>query len=325
MSLTNRFVKTLHICVTFFALAPNLAQAEASWTVFKGYQRSAVTKKNPKFILDNATIKKSLERTKSPEGPRTGGGGNSCAMSIHQNTVKLVGLISGANNLLSVDQLALLLSKIEVAKFYIGENLMIEGQSKDAINYPDTNQIVVSDKFCNIDMNDVSGKSMSLLLHEYLGLAKINDKKYQLSGAFLQNYTTYLSKGYSFIASPTIRRTQSLCENGAIMARQFGNSLVILTTSPKIEPFRQSTFLSLDQDQMAAFAALNDRSGKQWTAPREVRIADESTGVEFLFTVEPYPANQFVETLVVTMPDGKSRNYLQSQPNEPAIMCYPNR
>jgi hypothetical protein len=65
MSLTNRFVKTLHICVTFFALAPNLAQAEASWTVFKGYQRSAVTKKNPKFILDNATIKKSLEHKKT--------------------------------------------------------------------------------------------------------------------------------------------------------------------------------------------------------------------------------------------------------------------
>jgi hypothetical protein len=333
MSLTNRFVKTLTICVTFFAMAPNLVRAESRTTLFKGYPIPVVDIKlvepaksktqTPKFILDNATIKKMKEFINSPDGPRTGGGGNSCSLSIYQNTIKLDGLLKASNNLLSPDELSLLLSKIEVAKFYIGYNLSIDGQSKDAINYPDTNQIVVSDKFCNIDMNDVSGRSMSILLHEYLGLAKINDKKYQISGAFLQNYTTYLSKGYAFVANINLRTTDVLCESAAIMARQLGNSLVILTTSTKIEPFRQSTFISLDQDQMAAFAALGDRNGKEWRAPKKVRITDKSSGIEFLFTVVPYPSNQFVETLIVTMPNGKYRDYIQVQPGEPTTMCFP--
>jgi hypothetical protein len=337
MSLTNRFVKTLTICVTFFAMAPNLVRAESYTARAQRFAKTPVTTQfgvkpeeaangktaAPKFILNNATLKKALERATSPEGPRTGGGGNSCALSIHQNTVKLVGMLRGTNNLLSLDQLSILLSKIEVAKFYIGENLMIDGQAKDAINYPDTHQIVINDKFCNIDMAEVSGKSMSILLHEYLGLAKINDKKYQISGAFLQNYTTYLSKGYAFVANINLRTTDVLCESAAIVARQLGNSLVVLTTSPKIEPFRPSTFLSLDEDQMAAFAALNDRNGEEWTLPRGVRITEKSSGIEFLFTVVPRPSKQFSEYLKVTMPNGQSETYTQAQPGEPTTMCFP--
>lgn len=278
----------------------------------------------PKFILDNATIKSLQEATKPTNGPRTGGGGNSCALSIHQNTVKLVGLLKASAGLLSPEQLSLLLRKIEVAKFYVGENLMIDGQTKDAINYPDTNQIVVSDKFCNIDMNDVSAKAMSLLLHEYLGLAKINDKKYQISGAFLQNYTTYLAKGYSFVANVQLRNHGVWCESAAIVVRQLGNSLVILTTSPKIEPFKQSMLLSLSEDQMAAFAALNDRSGTEWSAPRTVRITEKSSGIDLLFKVVFVPSRGFSETLTVTMPNGKSNEYTQAQPGEPTTICYPN-
>ncbi|QDK46683.1 hypothetical protein DOM22_16745 [Bdellovibrio sp. ZAP7] len=145
--------------------------------------------KAPALILDTKEVFDKLSRP-SVEGPRTSGGGNSCALAITQNTTTLVELLNGEDYvyLFKSKQLDRVLSTIKKARFYLQDNLVVNGQSKDAMNFPAQGVIYVSPKLCATELIEVSGRAMSLLLHEYLGLAQIEDRNYQISGKFLSIY-----------------------------------------------------------------------------------------------------------------------------------------
>lgn len=124
------------------------------------------------------------------EGPGSGGGGNSCALMIKENTRDLLKKLSEYAPLRSEEvYFKKLLSSIRQAKFLLGENLYIEGKKVQAINYPDLNTIVVEPSFCE-QMETISLKSMGILLHEYLGLARIDDTEFQISGDLIQKLNT---------------------------------------------------------------------------------------------------------------------------------------
>lgn len=156
--------------------------------------QEALQPKDKKPLLDMNKILGN-EKEMNVEGPRTGGGGNSCGLAVTQNTRQLMTLLKSADELpLSEDDRARLTKAIIHARFYLGERLILNGETKDAINYPDTGEIVLSQKFCQFEMIEVSGRSMGLLLHEYLGLARVDDKKYQVSGQFMELYGEMMDK-----------------------------------------------------------------------------------------------------------------------------------
>ncbi|WP_413293089.1 hypothetical protein ACLSU7_17010 [Bdellovibrio sp. HCB185ZH] len=150
---------------------------------------------SPALILDTKTI--FGENSHPPmEGPRTGGGGNSCALAITQNTTTLMELLSESmyQSIFPGSDSSKVISTMKKTRFYLKEALIKDGQAKDAMNYPFDGVIYVSPKFCASELVEVSGRSMSLLLHEYLGLAGINDRNYEVSGKFLEIYVNGKSK-----------------------------------------------------------------------------------------------------------------------------------
>jgi hypothetical protein len=71
-------------------------------------------------------------------------------------------------------------------------------------------------------LSEVSGQAMSLLLHEYLGLSKINDSKYQISGEFFERYKNDISIQMideNYIQSEVAKdlNGESSCFNGHVL------------------------------------------------------------------------------------------------------------
>jgi hypothetical protein len=123
-----------------------------------------------------------------PQGPRTGGGGNACALAISQNSKKLIAVLRSLPDLIDGKEMEKLTTEMETAEFYLSDKLMIGREKKDAINYPEENKILVTPKLCRTELIEVSGRAMAILFHEYLGLAVINDDDYRISGQFLEKY-----------------------------------------------------------------------------------------------------------------------------------------
>lgn len=143
-----------------------------------------------KLFFKNRDLKKSLNMERT-QGPRTGGGGNSCALMISQNTLKLMSILESNEDIqgLSITEKKKVLSVIPLVNFYLTDKLSKDKQKKDAKNYPHEKAIVVTNYFCNRSLTEVSGRSMGLLLHEYLGVAEVDDSTYSISGNFLETYS----------------------------------------------------------------------------------------------------------------------------------------
>ncbi|WP_413575320.1 hypothetical protein ACLVWU_13500 [Bdellovibrio sp. HCB290] len=147
------------------------------------------TKFLPK-ILDNSKI--DLNKSENePQGefqvnrvfgPGSGGGGNICASGIVKLTKKILNFgLYRAN--LQGDQEEKLKRAIFRARFSEGQDLYVRGEKKNAINYPNQSLIVMDKRGCElVHEGHISG--IALLMHEYLGLAGIDDRDYSTSYQF---------------------------------------------------------------------------------------------------------------------------------------------
>ncbi|UYL10274.1 hypothetical protein B9G69_006740 [Bdellovibrio sp. SKB1291214] len=120
-------------------------------------------------------------------GPGSGGGGNTCAMSIVKLTKDLV-YQGHWRASLSRDQELALQTAIQNATFVQGESLpLLRGEKKNAINFPDYKLIVVDKTAC--DLITAGGEQgYSILIHEYMGLAGIDDRDYSTSMNFVGTF-----------------------------------------------------------------------------------------------------------------------------------------
>ncbi len=156
-----------------------------------GAPKSGIVKKaDPKPSSSALPILDNREINGKPSGPRTVGGGNSCAMAIQANTKKLVSYLKSDrfNGLVDLEELE---KVIDSTRFYMQDVIIKDGQNKDALNFPAERKIIVSNQVCAGTLSKVSGKAMSLLFHEYLGLADYDDTDYRISGKFLDIYNSY--------------------------------------------------------------------------------------------------------------------------------------
>lgn len=112
-------------------------------------------------------------------GPGTSGGGNLCAYNITTATAFILKHLS-VIPFQDQNQRQTFLKTLAHVQFLQGENLFVRGQSVDAINYPDKKQILLTGHACD-QLSTESVSSYSLLLHEYLGVAGIDDRTYQIS------------------------------------------------------------------------------------------------------------------------------------------------
>lgn len=317
--------KFLITWVTLFALnafalnsAPadvNKADRSASIVLsVRGGKKNGLGQSDSFLILDNSQRNnlKNFQRFLTTRGPRTGGGGNSCALSIHQNTEKLVSLLYEMPNLLSESERKKLLSKISVAKFYLTESLSLDGQLKDAINYPDTNEIFISYKLCGLDLLEVQSRAMAILLHEYLGLAKTDDRQYQISGAFLQNYAAYYGRGYTFTANNSYYAETGECIQSVLQIQQIGNNFIV---SSSANP--GSRILALSRKQVEAFRSLGDRD---WGSVKTAKIKDKALGDEYVFSGESC-GRMKCDSLTIRHADGKSERFENSIHGLGSISC----
>lgn len=122
-------------------------------------------------------------------GPRTGGGGNKCSLAIQQITRRLVDSIDQSGNILNEEEKQALLKSIANATFLVRPKLVLNGETKDAINYPFEKVILISDHFCESISNAFSLGDVTTLFHEYLGLAQIEDRAGQISGIFWEQFS----------------------------------------------------------------------------------------------------------------------------------------
>ncbi|WP_413287637.1 hypothetical protein [Bdellovibrio sp. HCB337] len=150
--------------------------------------------------VDLNNLQENSIKVEKREGPSSGGGGNTCALMLKQNAIELLARIKDYPLFQKDSVAAILESKIKAAKFQAGENLYIEGRDiyfkgrtihidakkVEAINYPDKNTIVIEQSFCD-NVSTLSIASLGTTLHEYLGLALLDDTKYQISGPFVKS------------------------------------------------------------------------------------------------------------------------------------------
>lgn len=115
-------------------------------------------------------------------GPGSGGGGNMCALNLTRASNFFLENLDKVPNL-SKSQKGLLADKISSVIFIQGANLELRGQAVNAINYKAYNTIVVDEKFC-ASLEEETATAYSTLLHEYLGVAGIDDTSFQISGPF---------------------------------------------------------------------------------------------------------------------------------------------
>lgn len=155
-------------------------------------KNNLVDSKNIK--IGKETLIRGNKNAKATSGPRTGGGGNTCALVISQNTDLLQknSELMLENDIVNPTQLERLNQEIASARFYTTDKLEIDKEDKDAINFYLQNKVVVSEKFCRYI--EVSGRAASILLHEYMGLAEIDDADYKKSGLFLEKYTELINQ-----------------------------------------------------------------------------------------------------------------------------------
>ncbi|MFS4458015.1 hypothetical protein [Bdellovibrio sp. HCB2-146] len=244
-----------------------------------------------------------MKKIVKPQGPRTGGGGNSCSLSIRQNTEKLMSLVTEMPELLTEIQRRVLFYRISRAKFHRTESLILDGEVKDAVNYPHSNDILITDKFCNVDMEEVNAKAMATLLHEYLGLASINDQEYQISGAFLQNYESFTTRGYSFIANDSYEIDGGTsCVESVLQIQQIGNNMIV---SHSANP--PADFLALSKAEVKAFKELNER---EWGYEKTVHIKNKRSGEEYIFTGGNC-GRMLCDSLMIKRSDGTTVEYTQ--------------
>jgi hypothetical protein len=156
----------------------------------KGEIEIPASLKNLPLILDTKNFK--IEKLKNVKvesfnldkafGPGSSGGGNLCAYNITSASafiVKNIDKIPFANK----NQRNQFLEKMTSVRFLQGANLEVRGQSVNAINVPSANSIVLDEKACDA-IEGGGSAGYSLLLHEYLGVASIDDTTYQVSNAF---------------------------------------------------------------------------------------------------------------------------------------------
>lgn len=159
-----------------------------------------------KSMTDLKSLQLKLIQVKEKMGPGSGGGGNQCSLMILANTQALLTKIKEdkifGTNLNIAKSLE---DGIKRTRIYFGENLIINGNVVDAINYPSDGALVIDKNFCK-KIDSVSISSMGLLLHEYLAMAQIEDKNYQISSAFVnelkrRNYSPRVVDGEVFVTN----------------------------------------------------------------------------------------------------------------------------
>jgi len=147
--------------------------------------------KNLPLILDTKNIKIDKYTNQdavslSPEllGPGSSGGGNICALNISTAT-NFIADYADKIPFQDAEQREHFLNTLSSVRFLHGENLEVRGQSVDAINYPAAGVIVINEKVC-AQLGAGIGSGYALLVHEYSGVAGIDDRNYQVSGIFKQ-------------------------------------------------------------------------------------------------------------------------------------------
>jgi len=183
------------------AFAVEKARMVAIRTSPKGEIEISASLKNLPLILDTKNFK--IEKLKNVKvesfnldkvyGPGSSGGGGLCAFNITSATafiVKHLDKIPFANK----NQRNQFLAKVTSVRFLQGANLEVRGQSVNAINVPSANSIVLDEIACDA-IEGGGSAGYSLLLHEYLGVANIDDTTYQVSNAFAAATKTELNDG----------------------------------------------------------------------------------------------------------------------------------
>lgn len=134
-------------------------------------------------ILDNNTIdykKSAYETPNKVSGPSSGGGGNLCAQGIVKLTKNILYHDFNQSPLTKI-QVQMLKNVIPNTLFVHGENLpKIEGEEKNGINFPSLKIIVLDNLSCQT-LIEGGEAAYSFLLHEYKGLAGIDDRDYNSS------------------------------------------------------------------------------------------------------------------------------------------------
>jgi hypothetical protein len=118
-------------------------------------------------------------------GPGSGSGGDSCALMILANTKALLSKINDEAIFGNSTEIPKRLEDaIKNSEILFAPELDVEGSTVEVINYPHEKQLLISERFCQ-RINEVSVRSMGLLLHEYLGLAETEDRKFEISSGFV--------------------------------------------------------------------------------------------------------------------------------------------
>lgn len=124
-------------------------------------------------------------------GPITSGGGDGYAAEFTKFAYAIVGILKNSPS--TFISPSLLKNAIENTRVITKERLIWQNEEVGAINYPSTNKIELSREHWRILQGD-NLKKLVLVFHEYLGILKIDDSRYQISNKLFENLGAYVSE-----------------------------------------------------------------------------------------------------------------------------------
>lgn len=192
------------LMVTLFAQFSTAGQLAANVirTAPQGQSQLLSGLKNLPLILDTKNMKaEKLKNVRLEQfsvdkayGPGSSGGGGICAFAITSGSDFILDNLE-AIPFKTKQQRDQFVHKVSSVRFLQGANLEVRGQSVNALNYPSASVIVLDNKACDhLEAGKVAG--YSFLLHEYLGVAGIDDTTYQVSNAFAEKTQKDLKVGW---------------------------------------------------------------------------------------------------------------------------------
>ncbi len=193
--MSSLFVKALLVSL----LAVNYAQAVT--------KNDSTSPPSPALILDNSNF--DTAQLLNPDvsgrvlGPGSGGGGNICAFSIQRVNADLLRYLLATPTDRRGKEISGLINAIPGTKYYFSKNLTLGQRKVNAINYPSQKSIIVDQEACAaLEQNNFAAKM--LLVHEYLGLAGIEDTNYQVSTTVSQQVVLVMNaqSKYNFLIFP---------------------------------------------------------------------------------------------------------------------------
>ena len=214
------------------------------------------------------------------DGGISGGGGDGYAIQFVQ-VARMIQTALGVSADSAVDAAALKRAILETKVESTDQNLELDGKNKDAINYPAEKRITMS----RSRWGSLSGtQKRTLVLHEYLGILRIDDSNYQISARIISSPIMSVNDCVADEARFKAEQTNSFTKAGYPLCKGWGGDETITLNGTYLR-----TLQGMSIDKEGSVATLHV-SAECNPVTRKFELLQGSAGETFLPQIKNLPS-----------------------------------